>query len=394
MKTSAVSVALEGESPATTPEFMNDVREGTWSTNRFSDQTFTLIVYKDGTSSHVHGLLSDTKPLTLRLLGEVGVSVDHAPADCGALIQLATILGSVLRADKFPQSTEAVSPQTLLFKYPKDPLPELPPKYEEVLKRSITAFDLPPPPDKSIRPSDALLNITFQAALLAARPGFMQPIYQPVHQRDFVRGRTDAMWPITEESTALVRQLITIGGVPTDASRLKELRCMLREAIEKRRKLINLSRSGKAPHMFNYGFLRGAVQSVLADDAAPEDFKQSVQTVLHAWSKTSGNNVLPSSPTDDTIVPVTEKFGTIQFTGLTLPEHDQTLGEYPLEGDILGGLGNLYTPDQLALLYIVRPDHSVLINLSAAGHFEKDAEGIRRQMEIWYPEVVKLWAKE
>jgi len=202
------------------------------------------------------------------------------------------------------------------------------------------------------------------------------------------------MWPITEESTALVRQLIAIGGVPTDASRLRELRCLLREAIEKRRKLIDLSRSGKAPHMFNYGFLKGAMQSVLADDTAPEDFKQSVQTVLHAWSKTSGNNALTSSPMDDTIVPVTKKFGTIRFTGLALPEHDEKLGEYPLEGDILGGLGNLYMPDQLALLYIVRPDRSVLINLIAAGYFEKDAEGIRRQMEIWYPEVVKLWAKQ
>ena len=202
------------------------------------------------------------------------------------------------------------------------------------------------------------------------------------------------MWPISEESTALVRRLMAIGGVPTDTSRLKELRRLLWEANEKRRKLVNLSRSGKAPHMFNYGFLGWAMRSVLADETAPEDFKQSIQTVLDAWSKTSGNNALPSSPTDDTIVPVTEKFGTIRFTGLTLPQHDPTLGEYPLEGDMLGGMGNLYAPDQLALLYIVRPDHSVVINLSAGGHFEKDAEGIRRQMEIWYPEVVKLWAKE
>ena len=48
MKTSAVSIALEEESPATAPEFMNDVREGTHSPNRYSEQTFTLIVYKDG----------------------------------------------------------------------------------------------------------------------------------------------------------------------------------------------------------------------------------------------------------------------------------------------------------------------------------------------------------
>jgi hypothetical protein len=222
----------------------------------------------------------------------------------------------------------------------------------------------------------------------------MQPIYQPVHQRDFVGGRTDAMWPISEESTALVRRLISIGEVPTDTSQLKELTRLLGEANEKRRKLITLSRSGKAPHMFNYGFLQLGHAERFGGQTAPEDFKQSVQTVLDAWSKTRGNNALPSSPTDDTIVPVTERFGTIQFTGLTLPEHDPTLGEYPLEGDILGGLGNLYMPDQLALLYIVRPDRSVAINLSAGGHFEKDAEGIQRQMEVWYPKVVKLWAKE
>jgi hypothetical protein len=324
----------------------------------------------------------------------VGLSADHAPADCGALIELATILGSVLLSDTFPRCTDAAPPQTLFFKHPKDPLPELPSKYEEALPRIITTFDLPPPLDKSVHPSDALLNITYQTALLAARPGFMQPICQPVHQRDFVGGRTDAMWPISEESTAFVRRLISIGDVPADTSQLKELRRLLREAIEKRRKLICLSRSGKAPQMFRYGFLLSAMQSVLSDKTAPEDFKQSVQTVLDVWSKVNGNNQIPSSPTDDTIVPATEELGNIQFTGLTLPEHDPILGEYPLEGDILGGLGNLYLSNQLALLYIVRPDRSVVINLSAAGYFEKDAGSIRRQMEVWYPRVVKLWAKE
>lgn len=47
--------------------------------------------------------------------------------------------------------------------------------------------------------------------------------------------------------------------------------------------------------------------------------------------------------------------------------------------------------DQLALLYIVRPDRSVIISPSAGGHFQKNAEGVRRQMEIWYPKIVKLW---
>lgn len=289
---------------------------------------------------------------------------------------------------------DAASPQTLFFKYPRDPLPKLPPQYEEPLHRITTIFDLPPPSDERFRPSDALLNIAFQTALMAARPGFMQPIYQPVHQRDFVGGRTDPMWPLSEESTGLVRRLISAGDVPTDASQLKELRRLLREANEKRRKLINLSRSGKAPHMFNYGFLQWALKNVLTDKTAPEGFERSVQTVIDSWSKTSGNNALPLSPADDTIVPVTEKFGTIQFTGLTLPEHDPTLGECPLEGDILGGMGNLYLADQLALLYIVRPDRSVAITLNASGHFEKDLQCIQRQMEVWYPKVSRLWAKE
>ena len=301
------------------------------------------------------------------------------------------MLGTVLRVDRFPQHTGAISPQALHFRYPKDPLPALPPKYEELLKRTITTFDLPPPLDNGVRPIDALLNITFQTALLAARPGLMQPIYQPVHQRDFIGGRTDAMWPISVESTAFFRRLLSIGDIPTTNPELKELICLLGKANEKRRKLIDLSRSGKAPHMFNYGFLGWAMQSALTDETAPEEFKRSVQAVLDAWSKTLGENVFPSRPTDDTIVPVTERFGTIQFTGLALPEHGTTPGDSPLEGDILGGLGNLYMPDQLALLYIVRPDRSVIISLSAGGHFQKDVDGIQRQMEIWYPKVIKLW---
>ena len=324
----------------------------------------------------------------------MGLAVDHGPADFGALIELATILGTVLRADRFPQCTDVTPPRALYFQYPKDPFPEFPLKYEELLKRSITVFDLPPPLDNSVRPSDALLNITFQMALLAARPGFMQPIYQPVHQRDFIGGRMDPMWPISEESTAFVRRLLSIGDVPTNASELKELVHLLGEANEKRRRLVKLSRSGKAPQMFHEGFLDWATRTAFADETTPVDFKRSVQTVLDAWSKTNGENAFPSSPTDDTIVSVTEKFSTIQFTGLTLSQRDPTLGEYPLEGDILEGLGNLYLPDQLALLYIVRPDRSVAVSLSAGGHFQKDAENIRRQMEAWYPKVAMLWGND
>ena len=199
------------------------------------------------------------------------------------------------------------------------------------------------------------------------------------------------MWPISEESTALVRRLLSVGDVPADGSELKELRRLLGAANEKRRKLVDLARSGRAPEMFNYGFLRWAMRNALTDETAPVEFKRSVQTVLDAWSKTNGESVFPSSPTDDIIVPVTEKFNTVQFTGLTLPERGQTSTDHPLEGDIIGGLGNLYMFDQLALLYIVRPDRSVAISLSGSGYFQKDTEGIQNQMGIWYPKVVKLW---
>ena len=325
--------------------------------------------------------------------GEVGVCADHAPADFAALIELTTILGSTFREDSFPRCADAVSPQTLHFKFPKLPVPKLPPKYEEPLQRTITTFDLPPMLDRSARPSDALLNITFQIALLAARPGFMQPIYQPVHQRDFTRGRVDSMWPISQESTAFVRHLLSIGGVPTDATELEELRRLLEEANEKRRKLVTLSRGGKVPYMFLERPLKSITQSVLEDETAPEDFKQSVQTVLDAWSKTRRESVLPSSPTDDTILQATEKSGMIVFTGFTLPGHDPALGEYPLEGDILGGLAGLFMPGLLALLYLVRPDGSAFISLNASGHFKNDTGEIRRQMEAWYPKVVTLWRK-
>jgi len=199
------------------------------------------------------------------------------------------------------------------------------------------------------------------------------------------------MWPITVESTALVRHLISIGGIPADAAQLEELKRLLREALEKRRKVVNLSRSGKAPYMFFHGFLLWATQSVLADEGVPEDFRRHVQIVLAAWSKISGSNAFPPSPTDDTIVPVTGKFSNITFTGITLSEHERTLGEYPLEGDILRGAGIVYLPDQLSLLYVVRPDRSITLTLNAAGYLEKDGENVRREMEAWYPKVVRLW---
>jgi hypothetical protein len=184
---------------------------------------------------------------------------------------------------------------------------------------------------------------------------------------------------------------LSLGDIPTDIPELEELRRLLEEAIEKRKKIVDVSRNGSAPHMFNYGYLGSAMRSALADETAPEVFKRSVQTVLDAWSRSIGDNAFPSSPTDDTFVPVTEKFGTIQFTGFTLPAHDPTLGEYPLEGDILAGLGNIFMLDQLALLYIVRPDRSVFMNVIAGGYLQKEAEGVQRQIEDWYPKIVKLW---
>lgn len=114
------------------------------------------------------------------------------------------------------------------------------------------------------------------------------------------------MWPISEESTALVRRLLSIGDVPMDNPESGELKRLLGEANEKRKKLIDLSQSGKAPHMFDCGFLEWTMRGASADEAAPEDFKRSVQTVLDACSETNGENVLPSSPKDDTITPVTK----------------------------------------------------------------------------------------
>jgi hypothetical protein len=51
LKSSAVAVALEGESPATASELIDDIRGDTDSANRYSDQTLTLVVYSDGTRS-------------------------------------------------------------------------------------------------------------------------------------------------------------------------------------------------------------------------------------------------------------------------------------------------------------------------------------------------------
>jgi len=155
--------------------------------------------------------------------------------------------------------------------------------------------------------------------------------------------------------------------------------------------LVNLSRSGKAPYVFYYDFLEWAMQSVLADKGVPEDFRRHVQIVLAAWSKIRGSNAFHLPPPDDTIVPVTERVCSIWFTGFTLLEHDPPSGKYPLEGDIMAGIGGAYLPDFLELLYGVRPDRSIAITLSAGGCFEKDAENIRKEIEAWYPKIVRLW---
>lgn len=58
-----------------------------------------------------------------------------------------------------------------------------------------------------------------------------------------------------------------------------------------------LSRSGKAPHMFNDSFLQWAVWTVLADEAAPEDFKRtcSPRRLPMTPSSRSQRGLTPSS---------------------------------------------------------------------------------------------------
>lgn len=98
------------------------------------------------------------------------------------------------------------------------------------------------------------------------------------------------MWPISEESTALVRRLLSIGDIPTTNPGSDELMCLLEKAKEKRRKLIALSRSGKTPHMFNYGFLGWAMRSALADETAPED-AQSSSPASHCQNTTQRQEI-------------------------------------------------------------------------------------------------------
>ena len=51
-----------------------------------------------------------------------------------------------------------------------------------------------------------------------------QPIYPLVHPCDFIIGRAGPIWLISEETTAFVRHLLSIGGIPVNATiRLNEL---------------------------------------------------------------------------------------------------------------------------------------------------------------------------
>src|SRR5690606_10917100 len=108
-------------------ERVNDIREGTNSENRFSDAMLTAVLYKGS--------------------NRVGFTFDHAPADCGSLLEFTkAILDITLNLDCYPVSVSTPPPPAILTFGTQGIDPDIlqfPPKYTDPIPRAVQTWSQP-----------------------------------------------------------------------------------------------------------------------------------------------------------------------------------------------------------------------------------------------------------
>lgn len=260
------------------------------------------------------------------------MSFDHIPVDCGAAIEMISLMYNVLRqpgsiVDPAAETITDIEPSQLNFDIPFEV--QLDPLYVDEIPRLVVNISLSNSAIISAnRLVDALLNFSFQYAIFKTRVGDEQAvaplplvIFQPVWQRAFLDGRCEPCWPVTIESTSLLHNFISFSPeVNAKETSMSTRVKLLTAALEQRRLLIKAAAQGQASQAFSQGYLIPHLSSLLTtlrqQNEDPETIAD-IQMVLDTWTRYMG----PSR--------------TSHFTGFTVSEGNE---------QFRAGMSNIYLP--------------------------------------------------
>lgn len=219
---------------------------------------------------------------------------------------------------------------------------------------------------------DPILNWTYQTALKDIFGGWIGPVFQPVHQRKYVRGRTNLLQAVSEETLELIR-LVNEDEWVSD----RDIADAFAAALASRRGKIDIARDGRAQGFFRQAGIHPILEQLAATPSAlsPEE-SQAVNVVLEFFRQQSPFAADP----DNDLSPG------LQFSGFSL--NDSSCDEA-----IEGVQGNIFLPKQFVLTYLDRPGGRVTITINATGERMALLEPLERSLQKAFDNVVKAAEK-
>jgi hypothetical protein len=298
-------------------------------------------------------------------------------------VEVSRLLANLLETqENYPSAIPSIqppSPRPINVRNPSSESvhPAIPEKHEEMVKRSVTSFDLTAPAEihqkcRDSRLMDAILNWTYQAALQDIFGGWIGPVFQPVHQRKYVRGRTNLLQAVSEETLQLIR-LVNEDEWVSD----RAIADAFAAALASRRAKIEMARDGRAQGFFRQAGIHPILEQLAATPKAlsPEE-SQAVNVVLEFFRQQSPFAADP----DNDLSPG------LQFSGFSL---DGSSCDEAIEGV----QGNIFLPKQFVLTYLDRPGGRVNITINATGERIAMLEPLEKALQKAFGNVMKAAEK-
>lgn len=303
----------------------------------------------------------------MRVTGRIGLTFDHAPADCGAAMELSQIIMDIIRSSV---GTSPVSSKTTIK--PPTPLrfqgakPQLPMILVEPMPRKVVTIDIlngvgTPRIHVLHRLTDTVVGLALQTVVMEIYgkplPMFqvnphnlvfegITKIPQPVFQKKFHRGRVTPICPVTEQSVAFI-SLLNSTHPPS------ELLSAFEAVITRRRELIRIAQSGTSnPVLFQtmsyyslivIGYISGHfIHGYLYpyfEQLSKKDDSEDLETVLQVLRPLAGQAARD-------FISSIQLTGILLFffgkSGISVP--NMRVGFTAPTTDVEAGLSNIYLP--------------------------------------------------
>ncbi|CUS13942.1 unnamed protein product [Tuber aestivum] len=269
---SALSIALDpalawspDEDEDGLARLLNEVRHGEHSPNRHADATFGIVSFGYGEEG--------------RRDGKVGLVFDHTPGDCGAAIELSKILASPATQGERREMEEGVEcnfiPEVLEFTFPPGPKLDIPGSVMERIPREVSTVTLNTAGRSYVSGGlvDVGISLTLLAAVAPDANGHQAwpPVYQPVYQPSFYKGRCGPGCCTTVESVAFLSSLFPSSSSSPPSPQEEDLTPAFEKYLSRRRDILSTARTASPTGIFAVHKLYLALNSAInAGEQSPD----------------------------------------------------------------------------------------------------------------------------